>query len=77
MRSFHNREYPQTIAYLDALEQLNGSLRRDLAMLRGYSYLNNDQHQQALAEFTRLNNELSTEETRSALQSLRGIMSGL
>ncbi len=77
VRSFHNREYVQTVAYLDALEQLSGSLRRDLAMLRGYAYINNDQHREALSEFTRLDNELSTEETRAALQSLRGIMSGL
>lgn len=77
VRSFHARDYAQTAAYLNALEQLSGSLRRDLAMLRGYAYLNGGQHQLALAEFTRLNDALSTEETRSALQSLRGIMSGL
>ena len=77
VRSFHAGDFPQTIAYLTALEQLNGSLRRDLSMLRGYSYLNAGQHQQALSEFTRLNDALSTEETRAALQSIRGIMSGL
>lgn len=77
VRSFHARDYAQTAAYLNALEQLSGSLRRDLAMLRGYAYLNAGQHQLALAEFTRLNDALSTEETRSALQSLRSIMSGL
>ena len=77
VRSFHRREYAQSIAYLNALEQLSGDLRRDLAMLRGYAYLNNDQHQLALDEFTRLNNELSTEETRAALASVSNVMSGL
>lgn len=77
VRAYHRREFVQSIAYFDALEQLQGNLRRDLAMLRAYAYLNSSQYQQALAEFTRLNNELSTEETRTALQSLRGVMSGL
>ena len=76
VRAFHRREYAQSIAYLSALEQVSGSLRRDLAMLRAYAYLNNNQHPAALAEFTRLHNELATDETRAALQSLRGIMSG-
>jgi cellulose synthase operon protein C len=76
VRAFHSEEYGQSIAYFNALEELSGSLRRDLAMLRGYAYVNNDQQQLALAEFTRLNNELSTEETRDALQALRIMMSG-
>ena len=76
VRAYHSGDFAQSIAYLTALEQLSGSLRRDLAMLRGYAYLNNDQPREALAEFTRLNDQLSTDETRSALQSVRGIMSG-
>ncbi|HPD93114.1 MAG: hypothetical protein H6900_10150 [Rhodobacter sp.] len=76
VRSYHQRDYAQTIAYLNALEQLNGSLRRDLSMLRGYAYLNNDQSDLALAEFQRLDGALSTPETRAALQSVRGIRSG-
>ncbi|MCB1362397.1 MAG: hypothetical protein KDJ96_15610, partial [Rhodobacteraceae bacterium] len=76
VRSYHQRDYAQTIAYLNALEQLNGNLRRDLSMLRGYAYLNNDQSAQALTEFQRLDAQLSTPETRAALQSVRGIRSG-
>ncbi|MCA2013456.1 hypothetical protein LCM17_18335 [Cereibacter sphaeroides] len=76
VRAFHQREYTQSIAYLTALEQLTGTLRRDLAMLRGYAYLRNDQPQQALAEFQRLDGQLSTDETRSAIASVRGILSG-
>ncbi|WP_127104412.1 hypothetical protein [Pararhodobacter zhoushanensis] len=76
VRAYHSGDFGQSIAYLTALEQLSGSLRRDLAMLRGYAYLNNDQPREAVAEFTRLNDQLSTEETRGALQSARGIMSG-
>lgn len=76
VRAFHNRDYPQSIAYFSALEQLTGTLRRDLAMLRGYAYLRNDQPQQALTEFQRLDSQLSTDETRSAISSVRGILSG-
>ncbi len=77
VRAYLQNDYGQAISYFNALETLSGSLRRDLAMLRGYSYLNNDQPQRALEEFTRLNNELSTDEIRSAISSVRGIMSGL
>jgi hypothetical protein len=76
VRSFHNRDYAQTIAYLNALEQLSGSLRRDLAMLRGYAFLNAGQSDLALAEFTRQNDILSTQETRSALESVRSAVGG-
>jgi len=75
VRSYLRRDYPQSIAYFNALEELTGPLRRDLAMLRAYAYLNNDQHQLAMAEFTRLHHELATDETRAALQSLSNIMS--
>tara|TARA_R110002072_G_scaffold184354_2_gene340776 strand:+ start:2697 stop:4229 length:1533 start_codon:yes stop_codon:yes gene_type:complete len=75
VRSYLRREYAQSIAYFNALEDLSGPLRRDLAMLRAYAYLNNDQPQLARTEFTRLHNELATDETRSALQSLSNIMS--
>ena len=74
VRAFHAGEYVQSISYFNALEQLAGSLRRDIAMLRAYAYLNADQHQLALDEFTRLHRELATDETRSALESLRNIM---
>lgn len=76
VRSFHRRDYAQSIAYLNALEQLTGPLRRDLAMLRAYAYQNNDQPRQALAEFERLNNELSTDETRAALENARSSVTG-
>ncbi|WP_323037383.1 hypothetical protein [Pararhodobacter sp.] len=76
VRAYHQRDYQQSIAYLTALEQINGSLRRDLAMLRAYAYMNNGQNNEAMAEFTRLHGELATDETRGAIASLRGIMSG-
>jgi len=75
VRAYHSREYGQSISYLTALEQMNGSLRRDLAMLRAYAYMNNGQNDAALAEFSRLHTELATDETRAAMQSLRNIMS--
>ncbi|MFN4099626.1 MAG: hypothetical protein ACK4GT_07605 [Pararhodobacter sp.] len=74
VRSFLQRDYPQAIAYLTALEQLRGTLRRDLAMLRAYAYLNNDQPRLAMDEFTRLNAELSTQETRDGVEAARGAL---
>lgn len=76
VRAFHSRDYGQSIAYFNALEELTGTLRRDLAMLRGYAYVNSGQPQVALTEFTRLNAELSTDETREALESVRNMLSG-
>lgn len=76
VRAYHLRDYAQSIAYLTALEQIGGTLRRDLAMLRAYAYMNNDQNQLAMDEFQRLHRELATDETRAAIESLRDIMSG-
>ncbi|MCB1407969.1 MAG: hypothetical protein KDK01_17370, partial [Rhodobacteraceae bacterium] len=36
VRAYHSGDFGQSIAYLTALEQMSGSLRRDLAMLRAY-----------------------------------------
>ncbi|MCC6001546.1 MAG: hypothetical protein JJU19_11880, partial [Pararhodobacter sp.] len=74
VRAFQQQQYAQSISYLNALEGLNGTLRRDLAMLRGYAFLNLRQVEAAHAEFTRLHGELATDETRSALQTTRGMM---
>ncbi len=74
VRAFQQREYAQSLSYLNALETLGGGLRRDLAMLRGYAHLNLRQVEEAHAEFTRLHGELATDETRSALETTRGMM---
>lgn len=76
VRAYHLRDYDQAISYLNALEQLGGPLRRDLAMLRGYAYMNSGRTAEAQAEFTRLNNELATEETRAALRHVSGLLDG-
>lgn len=76
VRAYHLRDYPQAIAYFNALEQLTGSLRRDLAMLRGYAHLNTGQTALAHEEFTRLHAQLATEETRAALRATAGRTSG-
>ncbi|MFD1913070.1 hypothetical protein [Halodurantibacterium flavum] len=67
VRAYQLRDYAQAVSYFNALEQLQGHLRRDLAMLRGYAYLNSGNRMQARAEFERLNQQLSTAETRQAL----------
>lgn len=76
VRAYHLRDYAGAIGYFNALEQLGGALRRDLAMLRGYAYLNGGQPAAAHAEFTRLHAQLATDETRAALRAAAGRMSG-
>jgi hypothetical protein len=76
VRAFQMREYARAIAFFNALEQLGGPLRRDLAMLRGYAYLNAGQPAAAHAEFSRLHAQLATDETRAALRAATGQMTG-
>jgi len=76
VRAYHLGEYEQSIAYLDALETLTGTLRRDLAMLRAYAHMNLRNLETAREQFARLHSQLATAETRDALQSLAGMASG-
>lgn len=76
VRAYHLSDFDQSIAYLDALETLTGTLRRDLAMLRAYAHMNLRNIDTAREQFTRLHNQLATPETREALQSLAGMASG-
>lgn len=69
VRAFFLGEYAQSIAFFNALEGLNGSIRRDLGMLRGYAYLNNGQRAEAEAQFELLHRQLATAETRAALRA--------
>ncbi|SDW96206.1 hypothetical protein [Roseicitreum antarcticum] len=71
VRAFRLGEHRQAIAYLNALEQQNGSLRRDLAILRAYSYLENDQRAVAYEQFQTLHAQLATDETRDGLNASR------
>lgn len=70
VRSFQRGENAQTVAYLNALEGLTGPLRRDLAMLRAWAYLNGGQRELAREHFERLHAQLATNETRQALRTL-------
>ena len=65
--AYQSRQYRNAIAFFDALENLTGNLRRDLAILRAYAYLNSRQTALARREFMRLHNELATNETRRGL----------
>ncbi len=72
VRAFRQGDYRQAIGYFNAMEQINGGLRRDLAMLRGYAFLNAGQRGEALTQFERLHAQLATPETREALNAARG-----
>jgi tetratricopeptide (TPR) repeat protein len=72
VRAYEQRQYREAIRFFDALEVLEGSLRRDLRLLRGYAYLNSGNRASAQAEFQSLHNELATPDTRAALAALRG-----
>ena len=71
VRAYRAGDYRQAIGYFDALEQVNGSLRRDLAILRAYAYLNSGQRPAARSEFERLHAQLATAETRQGLNAAR------
>ena len=70
VRAYNEGDYASAITYFNGLEALENGLRRDLAILRGYAYMNAGNLMQAQREFQRLNSELSTPDTREALRNL-------
>jgi cellulose synthase operon protein C len=76
VRAYQSRDYAGAIGYFNALEALTGPIRRDLAMLRGYAFMQTGNHPAAHAEFTRLHTQLATDETRAALRSVAGMIGG-
>ena len=69
VRAFQQEDYAQAIKYFNGLETLDGALRRDLALLRGYAYLNSGNQRTALSLFQRLDSELATPETQAAVRA--------
>jgi len=76
VRAYQGRDYDGAIRYFDALEQLTGTLRRDLAMMRGYAYMNTNRDDQAHDQFARLHAQLATDDTRAALRAIAGRRGG-
>lgn len=72
VKTYRSGDYRQSIAYFNALEQLNGGLRRDLSILRAYALLNSGQRVEAKNEFERLHAQLATAETRQGLNAALG-----
>jgi hypothetical protein len=70
VRAYAAEDYRRAIAFLDALER-EGALRRDLDILRAYAYAELGQVVRARSAFRRLDEELSTPETRAALDATR------
>lgn len=71
VRSYQLKEYRKSIAFFDGIESLTGTLRRDLAIMRAYAYLNVGNRVEARKQFEYLNSQLSTEETRDGLNAAR------
>ncbi len=67
--AYMTEDFKAAIDYFDALEQLQGGLRRDLAIMRGYARLRLGDRAQARAEFLALHQDLATPETSRALQA--------
>lgn len=65
--AYNRRDFRRAIAYFDELERVTGVVRRDLALLRGYAYLNSGQKAQARIEFQRLHDQMATPASRRAL----------
>lgn len=71
INAYNAKEYSAAVEYFNALEQVQGDLRRDLAILRGYAYLNMGDRAAARAQFQLLHDVLATPETRKALSAAR------
>ncbi|MDT8856600.1 hypothetical protein RNZ50_16540 [Paracoccaceae bacterium Fryx2] len=71
VRAYQLKEYRRAIAFFDALETLKGSLRRDLGILRAYSYLSLDERGTAFKLFEAMHKELATAETRAGMAASR------
>lgn len=71
VRAYRLGDFASAIAHIDALERMTGVVRRDLALLRGYAFLNSGQRERARAEFERLHRGLATPETAAALDLVR------
>jgi hypothetical protein len=71
VRAYRAGDYRQAIAAFDQMERINGSLRRDLRIMRAYAYLNSGQRGIAREEFERLHAQLATAETRQGLNLAR------
>jgi tetratricopeptide (TPR) repeat protein len=67
--AYQQGRYRKAIGYFDALEQVSGRLRRDLALLRGYAYLNSGNRTRAQEIFLDLHNQLATTESRRAMEA--------
>ncbi|MCC5958172.1 MAG: hypothetical protein JJU08_02390 [Rhodobacteraceae bacterium] len=72
VRAYRLGDFHHAVSYFNALEQVQGSLRRDLAMLRAYAYLNSGNRAVAREQFERLHSQLATAETRQGLNAARG-----
>ena len=69
--AFHNGNYAQSIAYVDAYEKLSGAKRRDLEILRAYALAKMGHRKEAHAIFRGLNAQLSTANVRQGLNATR------
>jgi cellulose synthase operon protein C len=66
--AFLKKDYERAIGYFDALEHVSGNLRRDLAIMRAYSYLNTGYRQKAHAMFLDLHQQMATRESSRGLE---------
>lgn len=67
--AYQKRQYRQAIDYFNELERLNGSIRRDLAILRAYAYLNGGNQPEARRQFQRLHDQMATTDSLRGLQA--------
>lgn len=65
--AYKRGDYRRSIEYFNAIEDIAGTLRRDLAVMRAYAYLNTGNRTEANRQFTKLDNVLSSKDTRSGL----------
>ena len=69
VQAYEAGDFQGAVDYFNALEEAQGGLRRDLAMLRGYAFLRLGEREKARAQFQQLHDVLATAETRTALNA--------
>ncbi len=69
LQAYQKKQYKDAVAFLQAKENMDGSLRRDLAIMMAYSFLNLGDRREAHRRFKLLNDALSTKDTQAGMRA--------
>ncbi len=69
VQAYRKKKYMDAVAFLQAKESMDGSLRRDLAIMMAYSFLKLGDRREAHRRFKLLNDALSTKDTQAGMRA--------